>query len=348
MIADKKTKVSSLQDLADLAGVSRATASRALSGSPLISARTRERIQALAREHNYTVNRRARDFRLRRTSVISVVFMLDIESRQHMSDPFFLDMLGAIADCLAEHDYDMLLAHAPIADVRELANSRVMQQSDGVIFVGQGKQHLELNELAKAFERMVVWGYPVADRRYVLVGGDNLAGGYAATRHLLALGRRRIAFFGDTENPENAARYDGYLKALGESGIEVDPALKITVPFEMRRARDVVADVAESGLSLDAVVCASDVIALAAISSFQERGIRVPDDVAVVGYDDISLAAYSSPPLTTVRQDIRKAGRTLVETVLGIVNGAVVHDTVLDAVLVVRRSCGASSHERSA
>lgn len=341
MAGNKKSKISNLQDLADLAGVSRATASRALSDSPLISASTRERIQTLAREHNYTVNRRARDFRLQRTSVISVVFMLDIESRQHMSDPFFLDMLGAIADCLAEHDYDMLLAHAPIANVSELAGSRVMQQSDGVIFVGQGKQHAALNALAASHERMVVWGYPVPDRNYVLVSGDSFNGGHAATQHLLSLGRRRIAFFGDTDNPENAARHDGYLKALREFGVDSDPALKVTVPFEMRRAREVIAEVAASSPSLDAVVCVSDVIALAAMSSFQARGIRVPEDVAVVGYDDISLAAYSSPPLTTIRQDIPRAGRVLVETILSLINGAPVTDTFLQAELVVRRSSGA-------
>ena len=118
----KKTdkKVNSLQDLADLAGVSRATASRALNDNPIISAKTRKKLQALAAKHSYSINRQARDFRLRRTSVISVVFMLDIASEQHMSDPFFLDMLGGIADALADHDYDLLLAHAPILDVLDL------------------------------------------------------------------------------------------------------------------------------------------------------------------------------------------------------------------------------------
>lgn len=334
--------ITSLQDLADLAGVSRATASRALNDNPMISARTRKKLQALAAEHGYSINQQARDFRLRRTSVISVVFMLDIESEQHMSDPFFLDMLGGIADALADHDYDLLLAHAPIIDVRDLSASRVMRQSDGVIFVGQGVQHEQLNELAGGDNHIVVWGYPVVGKDYVVVGGDNVGGGYKATKHLLDLGHRRIAFFGNTENPENAARHEGYLKALGEYGLDADPELKTDVPFEMQRAREVITEMLESQIDLDSVVCISDVMALATLSTFQELGLRVPDDIAVVGYDDISLAAYSSPPLTTVRQNIRHAGRILVESVLGLINGEDVPDTTLASDLVIRKSSGES------
>lgn len=340
----KKThkQVTNLQDLADLAGVSRATASRALNDNPVISSKTRKKLQALARKHGYSINQKARDFRLQRTSVISVVFMLDIRSEQHMSDPFFLDMLGGIADALAEHNYDLLLAHAPVEDILKLGESRVMQQSDGTIFIGQGEQHEKLMKLASANTPMVVWGYPVQEKNYVVVGGDNASGGYKATRHLLDLGRRQIAFFGSTKNPENAARYEGHLKALSEYGIEADPERKVDVPFEMQHAREVIVDLLESGVELDSVVCVSDVMALATISTMQELGLHVPEDVAVVGYDDISLAAYSNPPLTTIRQNIRHAGRILVESVLGQIRGEHVPDTMVTSELVVRKSSGAS------
>lgn len=340
----KSTKtVRSLQDLADLAGVSRATASRALNDNPMISARTTEKIKALAEKHNYSINRQARDFRLSKTSVISVVFMLDIASKQHMSDPFFLDMLGAIADTLAEYDYDLLLAHAPVTDVLALQDSRVFRQSDGVVFIGQGQQHAALKELARADKRIVVWGYPVADKNYVVVGSDNFGGAYQATMHLLDLGRRRIAFFGTTDNPENAARYNGYQAALKKYGIATDPELKIDISFEMQAAQKMIVDVVESGLYLDAVVCVTDVMALAAISTFEEMGVEVPDDIAVVGYDDITLAAYSSPTLTTVRQHIPEAGRLLVESILKLIRDEEVSDTILDCDLVVRKSSGADS-----
>ncbi|MFK8031336.1 MAG: LacI family DNA-binding transcriptional regulator [Gammaproteobacteria bacterium] len=340
MSRTNKSKVTTLQDLADLAGVSRATASRALNNSPKISDKTKAKLKALAQKHNYAINRQARDFRLRRSSVIAVVFMLDIRSRQHMSDPFFLDMLGGIADRLSEHDYDLLLVHAPIVNVLDLRSSRVLQQSDGVIFIGQGKQHEQLKALAEDNDRIVVWGYPVSDKNYTIVGGDNKSGGYQSTKHLLELGRRNIAFFGDIYNPENAARHEGYRQALSEYGLEPDPRLRIDVPVVMEGARAAMLDIIDSGVIFDAVVCVSDVVALASLSTFQEKGIRVPSDVAVVGYDDIRLAAYSSPPLTTVRQHIHEAGETLVDSVLGLINGEQVTDTILTSELIVRKSSG--------
>lgn len=341
MVENTHKKVTSLQDLADLAGVSRATASRALNDNPAISSKTRKKLQSLASKHGYSINQKARDFRLQRTSVISVVFMLDIKSEQHMSDPFFLDMLGGIADALAEHNYDLLLAHAPVEDVLELSESRVMQQSDGTIFIGQAQQHDQLNELDAGDTNMVVWGYPVQNKSYVVVSGDNAGGGYAATKHLLDLGRRQVAFFGSTNNPENAARYEGHLKALREYGLDGDPKRQVDVPFEMHRAREAIVDMLESGVELDSVVCISDVMALATISTLQELGLDVPEDVAVVGYDDISLAAYSNPPLTTIRQNIRHAGRILVESVLEQIRGEHVPDTMVTSDLVIRKSSGA-------
>jgi DNA-binding LacI/PurR family transcriptional regulator len=333
-------KVSSLQDLADLAGVSRATVSRALNDSPLISEETKAKLRKLAKKHNYAVNQQARDFRLRRTSVIAVVFMLELKSEQHMSDPFFLEMLGGIADSLADHDYDLLLAHAPVTNVLELRDRRVIRHSDGVIFVGQAEQHSELDKLADDDKPIVVWGGPVDNKRYVLVGGDNAGGGYAATRHLLELGRRRIAFFGNTRNPEIAARYSGYEKALTESQLQADPELTFDVPMDMQHATNSILHIVNARSDFDALVCTSDVMALAAISALHELGLRVPDDVAVVGYDDIGLAPYSSPPLTTVRQNIRWAGRVLVESILGLVTGERVTDTMITSELIVRRSCG--------
>jgi DNA-binding LacI/PurR family transcriptional regulator len=338
----RRQGVTTLQDIANLAGVSRATASRALADSPLLSTKTKQRIRALAKEHNYRVNERARDLRLRRSRVVSVVFMLDIKSEQHMSDPFFLEMLGGIADRLAEYDYDLLLAHAPIKNIIELRDSRVFRHSDGVIFVGQGEQHRQLCELAAGDVPVVAWGGNLPDRTYCLVGGENEHGGYLATKHLLSLGHERVAFCGSTRPPEIAARYDGYKKALVEAGVAPAGKLQVDVPYDMHKARQVFLDVVADGLKFDAVVCSSDVMALAAIAAFNEAGLAVPQHVAVVGYDDIGLAAYSSPPLTTIRQNIRWAGRVLVESVLGLINGEHVADTTLASTLVVRQSCGAA------
>lgn len=336
-------RISSLQDLADIAGVSRATVSRALNDSPLTSAETKAKLQALARKHNYTVNQQARDFRLRQTRVISVVFMLDTHSDQHPSDPFFLEMLGGIADGLAHRDYDLLLAHAPISGVRELANTRIARiarNSDGVIFVGQGEDPEALDDIARSGAHIVVWGEPVADKHYTLVGGDNEIGGYSATAHLLKQGRQRVAFFGNTRTPENRARYAGYKRALSERDKPVNGKLIFEIPSDTEHAQADIVRVISAGFDMDAIVCTSDVMAIAAISALTEKGIRVPQDVAVIGYDDIRMAAYSSPPLTTVRQSIQRAGNVLVESVIALINGQEVADTILESELVIRKSCG--------
>lgn len=341
MSQDKAKTPTTMQQLADIAGVTRSTVSRALNDSPRVNEKTKKRIRELAEEHNYRVNQRARNFRLQKTGVISVVFMLDIKSEQHMSDPFFLEMLGGIADCLAEHDLDLFLSHAPIANVLELQDSRVFQNSDGVIFIGQEKQHDALNAIADSDTPIVVWGAEMPNQSYCRVGGDNIAGGYIATKHLLELERRHIAFFGDINLPEIAQRFAGYKKALKEHGVKFDPQLQIEVPFEMERARDVIEELLGNHTKFDAAVCSSDVMALSAIATINESGMRVPADIAIVGYDDIGLARFSSPALTTVRQNIRWGGRVLVESLLSLLDGQPVADTTLASELIERQSSGA-------
>jgi len=336
-----------MQQLADIAGVARGTVSRALSDSPRVNEKTKARIRKLAEKHNYRVNQQARNFRLRRTGVISVVFMLDIKSEQHMSDPFFLEMLGGIADCLAEHDLDLFLAHAPVADVLELQDSRVLQNSDGIIFIGQGMQHDKLNVVAKSDTPIVVWGAPIPGQAYCQVGGDNLNGGYLATKHLLETGRRNIAFFGDIKLPEIALRFSGYQKALQEYGICFTAALQVDMPFEMQHARESLLQFHGDNKNFDAALCSSDVMALSVIATLNESGLKVPDDVAVVGYDDIGLARFGNPSLTTIRQNIRSAGGVLVESLLKIIDGQQANDTTLSSELIVRQSSGSGKVKSS-
>ena len=338
---NRPKQVRSLQELADLAGVSLATASRALSDHPDANEKTKLRVRSLAKQYNYRVNERARDLRLKRSRCVSVVLTLDIRAEQRIFDPFFLEMLSAIAGSLANHDYDLLLSHAPLQTIDELNESRVLRRSDGIIFVGQRKQHELLSHLADIGFPVVAWGSSLSDKSYCLVGVDDEQGGYLAARHLLSLGRRRVAFFGDPKFPEVVKRLSGFQRALSEFNLDFDPDLALAVPFELRDAEQKILESLGNIPDFDAVFCCSDVMAMGAIAALDQAELRVPEDVAIVGYDDIAPAELSNPPLTTIRQDIRMAGQALVDRVLDLIDGKPTSDSVLESELIIRESCGA-------
>jgi DNA-binding LacI/PurR family transcriptional regulator len=327
-----------MADIARLAGVSVSTVSRALSGSSLISAETRTRVEELARSLNYSINVSAQNLRLRQNKTIAVVIPYDRVSRQHISDPFFLAMVGSLADALTERGFDMLLSRVDAESLDSAAHLVNSGVAIGVILIGQWRHHDQLNRLAAQRVPIVVWGTQIPQQLYCTVGGDNVAGGQLATRHLLDLGWRRIVFVGDPQLPEVAHRFRGYEEALRARGLAVDPQLLVKVPFDANEARAGITRLCERGTAFDAVFACSDVLASAAMQALHLFGRQVPEQVSVVGYDDIEWASHSNPPLTTVRQPIATAGVELVDALLRTIDGASVPPRALPVELVVRAS----------
>jgi DNA-binding LacI/PurR family transcriptional regulator len=161
-------------------------------------------------------------------------------------------------------------------------------------------------------------------------------GGRLATEHLLAGGRRQIAFLGDTTLPEVSQRYDGYCKALATYGLKPSPALSVPATFVADSARRAVQDLIARKVDFDAIVACSDVLAMNAISALRNFNLNVPDDVAVVGYDDVQMAAHCDPPLTTIRQPIDSGGRALVDALFAVMETGRANTTVLRTELVAR------------
>jgi DNA-binding LacI/PurR family transcriptional regulator len=184
----------------------------------------------------------------------------------------------------------------------------------------------------------VVWGANLPDALYPVVGGDNAMGGYLATQHLIEHGCRRIAFFGDITHPEAGLRYQGYARALKEAGIEQDPRLLQSFLFGDSRIREVIDGWLDQKLTFDAIFASSDVTAISLMGSLTERGIAVPSQVRLVGYDDIALAEHVHPPLTTIRQPTAEAGRALVDLLFEAIAGQARRSIVLPASLIVRES----------
>jgi DNA-binding LacI/PurR family transcriptional regulator len=327
-----------MADIARLAGVSVSTVSRALNGSELVNSETRERVTKLARELNYSINLGAKNLRLQRNQTIAVVIPYDAVSRQHVTDPFFLSIMGSLADAITDRGYDMLLSRVD-ADSLDAA-ARVIDSGValGVVLIGQWRHHDQLNQLALRELPIVVWGAQMPQQHYTSVGGDNLQGGRLATEHLLAQGRRRIVFLGDPQLPEVALRFEGYRAALHDAGIPPEPELELQVPFEVTAARSALDALLASKVRFDGVFGCSDLLGITALQALREHRREVPREVAVVGYDDMPLALYCDPPLTSVHQPVAEAAVELVDALLTLLAGQRVAPRVLPVSLVVRRS----------
>ncbi len=320
------------------AGVSLSTVSRALAGSPVISEETRRLVRDAAAKLNYRVDAAGSTLRTGFTRTAGVVIPLAHAAKQNLSDPFFLEILGGIADELAARGYSLLL-HKMTADPTDwIAAVTHGRRVDGVIVIGQSLHHEQLNELATAGIPMVVWGASLPDQRYVTVGSDNETGGHTATSHLIAQGCRSIVFLGDPAAPEVAARLAGYRRALRDAGLRRSAHLEAAVRFGGDTAYHCIVSLLEAEVELDGVVACSDVFAMSALRALSERGRKVPADVAIVGYDDIPFAAYTTPPLTSIRQDCHRGARLLVDKLLRAIRGERNESAVLPTELVVRPS----------
>lgn len=332
-----------MADIARLAGVSVSTVSRALAGSTLVNAETRERIAELARSLKYSINIGAQNLRLGHNNTVAVIVPYDPQTRQHLSDPFFLSLIGSLADALTERGHDMLLTRVDAGRLDQAAELYHTGRAMGIVLVGQWHHHDQLNAMAVQGVPFVVWGAQLPQQLYATVGGDNRAGGRLATAHLLAGGARRVLFMGDPELPEIGQRLQGYLDAHAEAGVEADPRLQRSVPFVTADIQREVRKLLQQKINFDAVFAASDLMAMTVISSLRQAGLRLPEDVRMVGYDDIALAAHFHPPLSTVRQPIDAAGQALVRSLLSQLAGERVQSILLDTELVVRDSSRAAT-----
>jgi DNA-binding LacI/PurR family transcriptional regulator len=328
--------VSTLAELAQLAGVSVATVSRSLAGNPVIAEATRTRIVALAREHGFQVNQAARNLRLKRTGAIGVVLPLGHEAEQHLSDPFFMSLLGPLADAIADRGHDLLLSRIIPKDDRWLDAIVDAGRVDGVIVIGQSNQIDAIERVAQRYRPMIVWGAETPGKTQITVGSDNVAGGRIAAEHLLAQGRSRLAFFGNIEVPEFAARYAGFKQALRGTGS--GQATLLPVHLTSESSYSTIEDYLAGHPSPDGIVAASDVIAMSALRALAAHGKRVPQDVGVVGYDDVLIAMHTTPPLTTIRQDVARGARTMVDLLFRRMEGADVDSVTMPPELILRGS----------
>ena len=337
----KRTKATSI-DIAHAAGVSQATVSRVLRGSPLVNAETRKRVEEAVRALNYKVDRHASSLRLQRSGTLALLLFEDPTPDDSHINPFFLSMLGSITRACARAGQDLLVSFQQLSDDWH-ADYADSMKADGLILLGYGDYLSYRGKLEKLVEQgthFVRWGAVLPNQPGLSIGCDNFHGGQLVGEHLSGLGRNRVAFLGDASShyPEFFDRYQGCDAALHAVGLALDPALQVDAQSAEDDGYAAARELLGRGAAFDAVFAASDLIAIGAMRALAEAGLQVPRDVAVVGFDDLPTARSASPALTTVSQDTSRAGALLVETLMKRVQDQPADSFMLPAKLVVRRS----------
>ena len=324
-----------LSDLAAIAGVSTSTVSRALSNHSSVNEKTRQRIQALAAEHSVRPNQLARNLRKRSTGAIGLALPLGHARSQHLTDPFFLSLLGFLTDLLTERGYDILLSRVTPTDAFWLDQMVDGGKIDGLILIGQSDQYDTIERAAERYAPLVVWGTNRPGQRHLTIGSDNIAGGDLAAEHLIATGRSALLFVGESGLPEFADRLAGFRQYGLANGAEVD---LLETPMSADAVHFAMTERLKTGPIPTGVFAASDVVAMSVLRALTDAGLSVPGDVGVVGYDDVTLASHTTPPLTTIRQDLMLGATLMVDRMLRLIAGEEAQSAIVPPALIKRAS----------
>jgi DNA-binding LacI/PurR family transcriptional regulator len=303
---------------------------------------TRRVVERAIHRLGYVPNRAARSLVTRRTDSVGLV--IPEPTTKLFGDPFFPRLIRGINSVLGEADHILVLLTPQSAhDEERLGRYLVSGHLDGAMLVSlHGADPLPAF-LAERGIPIVVGGRPSLGLAVDIVDVDNVQGALQAVRHLIGLGRRRIVTVtGPLDMAPAQDRLTGYRNALAEAGISRDPSLELAGDFEHGAAREAVERFMAAGGKFDALFAASDAMALGAMSAIRRVGLRIPQDIAVVGYDDSALALSSDPPLSSVRQPIEEMGREMARALLTQLGASrqVARSVVLATELVVRGSSG--------
>ncbi|WP_420238702.1 LacI family DNA-binding transcriptional regulator [Telmatobacter bradus] len=310
----------SIKDIARIAHVSHPTVSRALQNSPLVSTKTAEKIRQIAREAGYRPSALARGLVTRRTRTIGLAVTA-------ISDPFTCEVATGIEQAASDHGYRVFLADTNADPEREkkVVQAFAEQRVDGILVTSSRVGVLHMPLLAEMRVPIVLVNDQHDEQPGVTVHSvliRNEEGTRSLTQHLIELGHRHIAYIGDQYGYQSdVERYTGYSGALEEAGIAVREELVVRGNGKPEAAVLAMNSLLALREPPTAVVCYNDMTALGVMRSIRMRGLSIPGDVSVVGFDDLFLSAYTEPPLTTIRQPMRQMGQQAMESLLKLMNG---------------------------
>lgn len=328
-----------LEDIARMSGVSRSTVSRVINGDPNVKNQTRKKVQDIIQSINFQPNLAARGLAAGRTGVLGLVIPTGISSI--FSDPYFPLLIQGVATACNALGYSVMLWLAEPDYERKTINQILYNGIvDGIIISSMAMDEPLIEKLMESKRPFILIGRSRTIDHIHYVDVDNRAGAHLGVSHILRSGRRRVGIINGPLNTVVAAeRYQGYQEALRERGVPLLPELVIEGEFS-----DMSGYLAMKNLlphHPDAVFVSSDAMAFGAMRAIQDSGLRIPEDIAVVGFDDIPTAATSKPPLTTVRQPIQRTGSVAAETLIDLIEhpDPQPRRIVLPTELVIRNSC---------
>lgn len=333
----KSLAKATIDDVAERAGVSAMTVSRFLNHTGPVSGKTSEKIEAAILELNYIPHQGARALAAQKTSTIGLIL-------PEMSDIFFYQLIRGIQQTVTKNEYDLLLYSTANPEALDVLNLPLgPHNSDGLIIFTDSLNETAVRRLyGSGFPMVLLLHTPPSDLAIPCVAFENKDGAYQMVQHLIGCGHQQIAFLaGVPENEDSYWREKGYREALAAHQIPFDPELLGVAGFDEATAFALVSQWLAEGKLPDAIFAADDVSARGAIQAIQAAGKLVPQDIAVVGFDDALLSQYIDPPLTTVRAPIEEAGTQAATQLLRLIHNEPADLlTLLPTELVIRQSCG--------
>jgi DNA-binding LacI/PurR family transcriptional regulator len=313
----KPLRPPSIKDIARMAQVSHSTVSRALQHSPLVNTETAEKIRRIAQESGYRASAVARGLVTKRTLTIGLVVTT-------VADPFASEVVNGIEQAANDLGYSVFLADSNADPEREkhIVQSFAERRVDGILVTSSRVGALYLPLLSEMMVPIVLVNnqHPGAFVHSVMI--ENVEGSLAAARHLISLGHRRIAYLGDQFGYQSdTERFAGYKQALDEAGIPFLPELVVHGNGKPEQAMNAMEQLLSLEAPPTAVCCYNDMSALGAMRTIRLHGLRIPEDISIVGFDDIFVASYTQPPLTTVRQPMRQMGILAMESLYKLMSG---------------------------
>lgn len=330
--------MATMRDVAAAAGVSVTTVSHVINGTRFVSEDLRNRVLEAMEELDYRPNILARGLRVGKTNTIGLIV-------PDNSNPFFAEVSRVVEDVGFDSGYSVILCNSDGNLDKELTYIAVLvaKQVDGIIFIASSSQSEHLRLLTNEKIPVVVADREMPDLDVDLVLVDNSRGGYEATKYLLELGHRRIGCItGPSDITPSAERINAYRQALSEFNVPFEENLVVRGDFQFEGGKRAMSQLLALPKVPSAVFICNDVMAIGAMGSIRSAGLRIPEDISIVGFDDIDQASATWPPLTTVAQPIEQMARIATELLIGRLAGSVDPERkrmVLEARLVIRSSC---------